>query len=190
MQYSRNPVHGLTAADVMVRVPVVISHRMSMRAAARLLSRQRSCKAAVVDACGRCVGVLTAAGILRWVGNDEREDGVPPDCIWCDWQVVDLKPTGKDEVRRYMTVDPALVAPETRLAEVAQLLLGERKPCVIVVDRQRRPIGIVPRSDLLAAATWADRRKGEQNCADNAVTNRRIETGEPTPSSGQVQPCS
>src|SRR4051812_11479979 len=53
------PVHGLTAADVMVPVPVLIPHRMSMRAAARLLSRLRSREAVVVDGSGRCVGVLT-----------------------------------------------------------------------------------------------------------------------------------
>lgn len=153
MHHPRKPIHGLTAAEVMARVSMVIPHRMSMRAAARLLSRQRSCYAAVVDGSGRCVGVLTAADFLRWVGHDEGEGAVQPAGVSCDWQVVDPRPTGKDEVRHHMTVNPALVAPATRLAEIARLLLGEGKPCVLVVDGQRRPIGIVPRSDILAAAT-------------------------------------
>lgn len=190
MQYHRKPIHDLTAADVMVRVPVLIPHCMSMRAAARLLSRQRSCKAPVVDGSGRCVGLLTAANFLRWIGHDEGEYVVQPACIWCDWQVVNPGPTGKDEVRRHMTADPALVAPATRLAEVARLLLGESRPCVIVVDGQRRPIGIVPRRDILEAAPRTGYRAGGQNRLGESSPNRRIRPGEQAPPSGQAQPCS
>jgi predicted transcriptional regulator len=89
-----------------------------------------------------------------------------------------------------MTVDPALVSPATRLAEVARLLLDESKPCVIVVDGQRQPIGIVPRSDILAAATRTDYRAGGQNRVGEASPNRRIRPGEQAPTCGQAQPCS
>ncbi len=180
------PVHGLTAADVMGRVSVLIPHRMSMRAAARLLSRQRPCDAAVVDGSGRCVGLLTAADFLRWIGHDEGEGGAPPACVWCDWQLVGPNPAGKDEVRRHMTADPAFAAPATRLAEVARLLLGARKPCVIVVDGQRRPVGIVRRSDLLAAATPRERRTGLLNRAGEVSPKRRIGPGEQAPPRGQA----
>src|SRR5687767_2759014 len=99
---------ALTAGDVMSRAVVVLPHRMSVAAAARLLLERQVRAAPVADGPGRCVGVLSAADLLRWAAEGDRADEAgraSAECVWCDWQVVDEEPARRAEVRRYMTRD-------------------------------------------------------------------------------------
>ncbi len=153
---------GLTAGDVMSRAAVVLTEGMSVAAAARLLLERRRSAAPVIDAPGRCVGVLAAADLLAWAAEEDRvgEGGPAAGCVWCDWQVVGEGSPRRDEVRRHMTHDPLLVTSETRLAAVADALLGPRPRPVVVVDEGRRPLGVVSRRGVLAALATASRRGG------------------------------
>jgi CBS-domain-containing membrane protein len=56
---------ALTASDLMCRDVVTISQDTPFRAAMDLFCRQRIEEAAVVDALGRCVGMLSATDLLR-----------------------------------------------------------------------------------------------------------------------------
>jgi CBS domain-containing protein len=60
----------------------VIPHNTSLRSAARLLVRARISGAPVVDAEGRCVGVLSANDFVRWTeeGALSAEDAPLPAC--------------------------------------------------------------------------------------------------------------
>jgi hypothetical protein len=55
----------LTAADLMSRDVVSVSQDMALGAAAELFCRQQLGEAAVVDADGRCVGILSATDLIR-----------------------------------------------------------------------------------------------------------------------------
>jgi predicted transcriptional regulator len=57
---------AVTARNLMTRPVEVIPQSMSLRSAARLLVRAGISGAPVVDAEGRCVGVLSASDIVRW----------------------------------------------------------------------------------------------------------------------------
>ena len=66
MAATTRPSSALTASDLMSRDVVTISQDMPLRAAAELFFQQQIGEAAVVDADGRCVGVLSATDLIRW----------------------------------------------------------------------------------------------------------------------------
>jgi CBS domain-containing protein len=169
----RKLFHALTAGDVMNRAGAILPRGMSMATAARFLLEDRARVAPVTDGPGRCVGVLSAADCLRWAAGGRKADdeaGAPADCVWCDWQVVD-EPAPRDEVRQYMTRDPLLVRAETPLGEFADALLDPRPRPVIVVDEQRRPLGVVSSQGILATLASPDHRP-----AAGHPTSKRRET--------------
>jgi CBS domain-containing protein len=160
------PFPKLTAADLMSRPVEVIAQETSLRAAARLLSHGQISGAPVVDAAGRCVGVLSATDFVHWAEKDrptgEAERARPP-CVCADWQVVELEGFPKDAVRRYMTPDPVTAAPTTPITELARLMRDAHIHRVIVIDADRRPIGIVTSTDILAEVA----RAGDDAAASN-----------------------
>jgi CBS domain-containing protein len=56
------------------------------------------------------------------------------------------------EVAEVMTKDVCCVVPQTPLAEAAGLMLGRKIGCLVVVDHEDRPVGLVTETDLLRAA--------------------------------------
>jgi CBS-domain-containing membrane protein len=88
---------ALTASDLMSRDVVTISQDTPLRAAAELLFRRQIGEAAVVDADGRYVGMLSATDLLRWAlqGAGGPEDVPPPAC---PYQVKGRLLTGADAV--------------------------------------------------------------------------------------------
>jgi CBS domain-containing protein len=82
-----------------------------------------------------------------------------PHCVLVDWQVVDVEKLPTDEVRRFMTPDPVMAEPATSIGVLAQMMIDAHIHRVIVVDAERRPIGVVSSTDVLAALAYSD---GEQ----------------------------
>ncbi len=70
MVTATKPLLSLMASDLMSRELITIPQDMSLRAAAHLLFQNQIGGAPVVDADGRCVGVLCATDFVHWV-----EDG-------------------------------------------------------------------------------------------------------------------
>jgi len=161
MRRAEKLFHGLTAGDVMRPAVVVLPHGMSVVTAARLLLDQQVRVAPVIDTPGRCVGALWAEDLLDWVADGGRAyqaDDPLPECVWCEWQVVDVKAAQRDQVRGHMTRDPLLVMPDTSLAGIAEVLLDPHRRSVVVVDGERRPVGVVSSKDVLAALASAERQ--------------------------------
>jgi CBS domain-containing protein len=154
-------LRGLTAGDVVHRTVLALPQEMSLVKAAQLLRKRHWCAAPVTDSSGRCVGVLSAMDILRW-NLEERRSGpkgiAPTGCVWCDWQIVDVKSTEQDDVVQYMTRDALLVTPATPLVLIAKILLKPDSGPVVVVDEERRPLGVLSSKDILAALAFAVRR--------------------------------
>ncbi len=67
-----------------------------------------------------------------------------------DWQQVTPK-LAAGGVRRYMTAEVVTVGPATPLSELARTMINCHVHRLLVVDDQRRPIGIVSSTDVLAA---------------------------------------
>jgi CBS domain-containing protein len=77
------PLLTLTAFDLMRRDVVTIPQDTPLRAAAELFFRRQIGDAAVVDADGRYVGMLSATDLIRWALREARgstEDVPPPAC--------------------------------------------------------------------------------------------------------------
>ena len=156
MMTATKPLLAKTAADLMTRQVVTIPGEMSLQAAAHLLARARISGAPVVDAEGRCVGVLSAADFVSWAEKGEqaaRRDAAPAHG-YSEWQVFDYDTLPDDEVRRYMTADPVTAEPTATVGELARNMMDARIHRLIVVDRDGRPIGIVSSMDILAAVAF------------------------------------
>jgi CBS domain-containing protein len=82
MPATSSPPLVLTASDLMSRDVVTISQDTPLRAAAELFFQRRIGEAVVVDADGRCIGMLSATDLLRWAlqGAGGPEDTPPPAC--------------------------------------------------------------------------------------------------------------
>ena len=97
MPATTKPLLALTAVDLMARDVVTISQDTLPRAAAELFFQRRIEAAAVVDADGRCVGMLSATDLLRWVLHGAGgPEAIPPPA--CPYQVSGRLLTGEDAV--------------------------------------------------------------------------------------------
>jgi len=157
-----------TAADVMSRAVTTISQDMPLQEAARVLARERISGAPVTDAAGRCVGVVSVTDLLRWtckqspLGMPNHADRFDPagrdgGSDFCsEWQMVDFDEVPKDAVRHYMTSDLVTAEPADRITDLARRMLDARIHRLVVLDAQRRPMGLVTTTDILAAVAQAD----------------------------------
>jgi len=150
------PFPALTAADLMTEAVIVVPEDMSLECAARLLSQARVTGAPVVDAEGRCVGVLSASDFIQWAGKGP-DRGKPKECVCSPWQIVEGEALPREAVASFMTRDPVMVSSVARLGALSQMMLDAHIHRVIVVDQNRRPIGIVSSTDILAALAHATR---------------------------------
>jgi CBS domain-containing membrane protein len=145
------PFTELTAADMMSRDVVVIPQDMDLRTAAQLLSRGRITGAPVIDHGGRCVGVISATDFIHWA-EDLRETGrQAPQCVCADWQVVEAANLPEAPVAKYMTADPVMATTSSAVADLARMMVDAHIHRVIIVDDERRPVGVVSSTDILAA---------------------------------------
>lgn len=58
-------------------------------------------------------------------------------------------------VSDFMTADPVTASPETTIARLAQMMVDAHVHRLIIVDAQRRPLGIVSTTDVVAAVARA-----------------------------------
>ena len=130
-----------TAADVMTQEPVRTSPEASLAEAAHLMVERRCKRLPVVDAQGRLVGILSRVDVLRTMGDDypaparapAGADGAPARVVG-------------DLMRRDV---PQLQA-DAPLGEVLDAVTSTRLNRAIVVDGERRVLGMVADGDLLS----------------------------------------
>lgn len=162
MLVTTKPFTALTAKDLMNGEVLCIPRDMGMQAAARCLGQMRVSGAPVVDEQGRCVGVLSsgdfvaccAANRTRCAQHRAETNRGPctfPDCVGSEWQIVDVAESIEGLVRDRMTPDPVMARPETPIGRLAKMMVDARIHRLIIVDEQRRPVGIVSTTDIVAA---------------------------------------
>ena len=92
------------------------------------IARCRTGAAVVADAEGRLAGIFTHGDFARHYQHDES--------------------LGQRPVRDYMTADPVVIHSERLAVEILHLLEHSRIDDLVVVDDDRRPIGLVDTQDL------------------------------------------
>jgi CBS-domain-containing membrane protein len=152
------PFVTLTAADIMSRDVVTIPQHLSVRKAAHLLSNANITGAPVIDGRGVCVGVISATDFIHLADNEARPTlkCAAPECVCSEWQVLEVEKLPTDEVSCFMTPDPVMVKPNLSITELARMMIDAHIHRVIVVDVQRRPMGVVSSTDILAAVAYAE----------------------------------
>jgi CBS domain-containing protein len=167
------PLLTLCAADLMCTDLVMIPREMSLQGAARMLARACVSGAPVVDADGRCIGMVSATDFMHWVEQGTAE----PDAneAICAWQMPDEHAESGCRVEDHMTPRPVTASPGTRVTELARRMLDAHAQRIIVVDVSERPIGIVSSTDILAAVACADPGEGARDTEESVLTAEEIE---------------
>lgn len=138
----------------MSRDLITIPGKMSLRAAAHLLAETHVSGAPVVDENGRCIGVLSATDLVHWVDRGELAAKRGPSSargFCCEWEVIELGALPPDAVSCHMTANLVCARPDTRIGELARMMLDAHIHRIIIVDERCKPVGIVSSTDILAA---------------------------------------
>lgn len=131
------------AADVMTPNPTTISATASLTKAALVMTEHDHKRLPVVDEAGRLVGMLSRSDLLQTVANTFASSSeVLPGSI-----LTTAKTVGEVMIR-----DVPTVTPETSLTETLDRILSTPRRRVIVVDQNRRVVGIVSDGDILRRA--------------------------------------
>lgn len=149
----------LTAGDLMTRDLVLVPHEMSIRGAAKLLLSAGVSGAPVIDADGRCIGVLSSTDFVRRAREKDDSSSRPPadpGCFHASWQMIDVEELPSDRVSTYMNEDPATVGSHEGITDLARKMVDAHIHRLVVVDPQGRPIGVVSSTDVLAAVARAE----------------------------------
>jgi len=150
------PFLDLTAADLMTTPVRTIPQEMPLREAAHLLTRDSISGAPVVDANGRCIGVLSSSDFVTWAGKDGNGKAIHFIAPW--GEMIDIDDSADNEIRHYMTAQPVTVAPTAPIGELAQKMVDAHIHRVLVVVDENRPQGIVTSTDILGAVARAAQR--------------------------------
>lgn len=78
-----------------------------------------------------------------------------PNCVCLEWQMVELEQLPADDVQHYMTSNAVVAEVDTPIGTLAKMMNDESVHRIIIVDSERRPIGIVSSTNLVAAIAQA-----------------------------------
>jgi CBS domain-containing protein len=135
-----------TAGEVMTPNPVVIAAAARVPEAAELMTRRRLKRLPVVDGAGSLVGMVSRLDLLRTAAAGfARKDPVAREPGL----------SGDAPLARVMRRDAPTVHPDTSLPEVFQAVISTRLNRALVVDAERRAVGIVTDAELLERITPA-----------------------------------
>jgi CBS domain-containing protein len=144
--------------DIMDSSPATVHPDTPVEQVVALLRDHEVPGVPVVDADGRCVGIVSEADLVL---PDDQGDLHIPHYINLFGGTVFLEPLGRFEQRLrkafastaadMMTRDPDSVAPDTTVKEAARLIHESGHNRLPVVDEDGRLAGVVTRLDVLGA---------------------------------------
>jgi CBS domain-containing protein len=116
---------------------------------------------------------LSATDFLHWAERGGPKEKSSNHCLSQPWQMVESEELPETAVRLNMTRDPVTAPANMSVADLARMMLDAHIHRVIVVDKQRRPLGVVSTTDILAAIAYAQKNMpGDQEMA--ASGSRRL----------------
>ena len=132
------------ASDVMTPGPVTVDPRTPLPRVAEIMTRRRLKRLPVVGEHGALVGMVSRVDLLRTAaGRFERKEPVAQE----------LGLQGNVPLSRVMRRDAPTVHPDTGLAEVFQAVISTRLNHALVVDADRRVVGVVTDAEMLERLT-------------------------------------
>jgi CBS-domain-containing membrane protein len=137
-----------TAGEVMTPNPVTVIEGATIPAVAEVMAHKRLKRLPVVDATGKLVGVVSRLDLLRTVAEAFQTKPEEP------------RPGGLRgdlPLSRVMRKDVPVVHPDTPINEVLQAVVSTRLNRALVVDAQRRVVGLVTDEEVLDRVTPAMR---------------------------------
>jgi len=135
--------HPHTAADLMTPDPVTLPETTPLAEAAAVMADRGLKRIPVVDAQQRLIGMVSRSDLLATVAEGLRQRPATPI----------RQPDGAPKtVGEIMITDVPTVQPDTPLAETLDRLLETDKRRVIVVDGERRVVGIITDGDVIRRA--------------------------------------
>lgn len=137
---------GRTAADVMTPDAVTVAPETPLPRAAEVMARRRLKRLPVVDGAGGLAGMVSRVDLLRAAA--QGGPGAAP-------EAAALGLARDAPVARAMRRDVPTVYPESSLPEVFQAVIATRLGLALVVDPDRRPLGLVTDAALLERVTPA-----------------------------------
>jgi SulP family sulfate permease len=129
-----------TAADVMTARPVTVQVSTPLRRVAKLMAQRRLKRLPVLDQGGALAGMVGRIDLLRATAGLARagDDHLAPAAV----------PDGA-LVAGIMRTDVPTVAPEAPLAEVLKAILSTRLNKALVLDADRRVVGLITDAELM-----------------------------------------
>ena len=132
--------------------PICAERSETVRAIIRLLNDHEISGVPVVDGTGRAVGAVSRSDILRKAldGGGSRAPAFLFETMQDDDRdFADFPDESVTSAEDLMTPDPACVAVDAPVADIARLMTERRIHRVLVTDRVGIPLGIVTSLDLL-----------------------------------------
>lgn len=138
--------------DVMTSNPVCAKPGMSAREIVALFAERKISGAPVVGPDGKLVGVISRTDLFRKIG--QGVPGNPASAAYLFDLLDDRVPSHPHPeslivVGDFMSETVVTAGPDESVCEVAHRMAAQRVHRVVVVDEQRKPVGMVTSLDLL-----------------------------------------
>ncbi len=141
---------GLTCTDIMSRDVVTVHFDTALEAAWNQLRLHKIKSLPVVDAFGHLIGITTVADFLRQM-DDTTAAGIAVRLQGLLRRTPGLTSQKAEVVGQIMSARVFSARPETPIATLVAQMSDNGLPHIPVVDAQRKVVGIVTQSDMLAA---------------------------------------
>jgi CBS domain-containing protein len=139
--------------EIMTREPITVERDTTIRQLARLFEEFEISGAPVIDDNGVIVGVVSKTDLIRQCmeGTLEEAPGYLFELLseQAD-EDVEMVSERIIQVQDFMSTDLVTATPDESIATVARRLAEARVHRAIVIDPQRRPVGIVTSLDILS----------------------------------------
>jgi CBS domain-containing protein len=141
------------AKDIMTRTPYVVAPETEIAEAARLLIEKKVNGIPVVDAMGTLVGILCQSDLVRL----QKKFPIPSVFTLLDGILPigslarvesELSRISATTVAEAMTPEPQTITPETRVDEIATLMVDQKLHTLPVVE-EGTLVGVVGKEDVL-----------------------------------------
>lgn len=140
----------MNVSELMSKITISVQPATTLADAARIMLANHVSGLPVLDEQARLVGIVTEGDLLRRaeLGTDGKPAGWLAAFLLPSRAASDYVLTHSRHVSGVMTHNPVFVAPETALAEVAELMLRKHIKRLPVLEHGAL-VGVISRSDLL-----------------------------------------
>lgn len=133
----------------LMRVPVLIQESVTLKEALKALVDGKSNMGCVVNAEGMLVGGVSTLDVIRAVLPDYLEsDAVAARFADNAMLLEDATKAANTSLAKFINRDEATVAPDTQLLEATVISSRDCNGRIIVVDADRKPVGVLTRTEI------------------------------------------